>query len=343
MVRSMDDVAKATGRVKAALTTAGTVVALAAVTLGILAALGVDVAGWLTVGFGRRIVQGLFTVAVVAVLGLAGWKVAGLAIDRWLSAGGAEGRRAARMRTVGSLLRAVLAVVLWTMIGLVALSELGVDIAPLLAGAGVVGLAVGFGAQTLVKDVITGAFILFEDAVAVGDVVKVGEFAGVVEAMSIRSIRLRAFDGSVHTVPFSSVTSVTNMTKDYSFYVFDVGVAYREDTDQVAAVMREVGAGLQADPEFAPFILEPVEVVGVDRFTDSAVIVRGRIKTVPLKQWMVGREFNRRLKRRFDELGIEMPFPHLTLYFGQDKDGQAPPANVRLRPAGDDGPQGPVL
>jgi small conductance mechanosensitive channel len=202
----------------------------------------------------------------------------------------------------------------------------------LLAGAGIIGLAVGFGAQKLVQDIITGVFILLEDAVAVGDVVKVAGIGGLVEGLSIRSIRLRDLAGNVHTVPFSSVDTVTNMTRLFSYYLADIGVAYREDTDQVADVCRGIVEEMRSEPEFAADILEPLEGLGVDQFADSAVILKARIKTRPIRQWAVGREFNRRMKKRFDECGIEIPFPHRTLYFGTDKDGSAAPVHINAEP-----------
>jgi moderate conductance mechanosensitive channel len=205
-----------------------------------------------------------------------------------------------------------------------------VNIGPLIAGAGVVGIAVGFGAQKLVQDVITGVFILMEDTISVGDVADVGSHAGLVEALTIRSVRLRDLAGSVHTVPFSAVSSVINMTKDFSHFVLDVGVSYREDTDQVVEVLKEIDAEMRAEPEFARRMIAPIEILGVDSFADSAVIVKARLKTRPIEQWTVGREFNRRMKKRFDALGIEIPFPHLTMYFGVDKQGGAPPAHLRI-------------
>jgi len=195
---------------------------------------------------------------------------------------------------------------------------------------GVFGVAIGFGSQKLVQDIITGVFILLGDMMSVGDVVKLGDRAGLVEAISIRNVRLRDLSGTVHTIPFSSISSVSNLTKDFSYYVFDIGVAYREDVDQVMDVLKEIGDQLQQDPNVGPLILAPLEVLGVDSFGDSAVVVKARIKTVPIQQWTVGRAFNRRIKQRFDELGIEIPFPHRTIYFGQDKQDQAPPARVQL-------------
>jgi moderate conductance mechanosensitive channel len=218
-------------------------------------------------------------------------------------------------------------------VGLVLLSEIGIDIAPLIASAGVLGLAIGFGAQKLVQDVITGLFILLEDSISVGDVVEVAGIGGVVEELSIRSIRLRDISGSVHTIPFSSVGTVTNLTKDFSFYVADIAIAYREDPDQVIEVCRAIVEEMRGEPAFERDILEPLDVLGVDQFADSAVIVKVRIKTKPIRQWAAGREFNKRMKKRFDELGIEIPFPHLTIYFGEDKTGNAPPGRLRVEPS----------
>jgi small conductance mechanosensitive channel len=144
---------------------------------------------------------------------------------------------------------------------------------------------------------------------------------------------LRNLSGHVHTIPFSTVDTVTNLTKEYSYSVFEVGVAYREDTDAVTEVLREIGAEMQADPELGPLILEPLDVMGVDKFDDSAVVIKARFKTAPIKQWTVGREFNRRMKKRFDALGIEIPFPHRTLFFGEDKAGRAPAARIALEGA----------
>jgi small conductance mechanosensitive channel len=221
-------------------------------------------------------------------------------------------------------------VALTVMAALTVLSELGIDIGPLLAGAGVVGLAVGFGAQTLVKDIITGLFILLEDSISVGDVVDVAGHSGIVETLTIRTIRLRDVRGTVHTVPFSEVSTVKNLTKDFSYALMEIGVAYRESVDDVIEVIQDVGKNIRADATYANSILDDIQVQGLDRFDDSAVVIRARIKTKPLQQWSVRRALNKALKRRFDELGIEMPFPHQTTYFGENKSGAAPSAPVRL-------------
>lgn len=298
--------------------------------LALLQAWGIDSFAWATSRPGRALGGTAFTLAGVIFGAALVWEVASNAIEGYLN-GGADGDAlpSARTRTLLDVARNALMVILSVLTTLMVLAELGVEIAPLLAGAGVVGLAVGFGAQTLVKDVITGAFILIENLFEVGDVIQVGDKAGVVESVTIRRVRLRDLAGTVHTIPFSAITTVSNLTRDFAFYVFDVGVAYREDVDAVIDTLVELGAQLQADPEFAPLILAPLEILGVDAFADSAVIIKVRFKTLPIKQWAVGREFNRRMKRRFDELGIEIPFPHRTIYLGVDKQGRAPALNLR--------------
>lgn len=317
--------------------TALRVLVLGAAVLAILAAWGLDVLGWLSRPAGSRVIGGAVSIAIVAAGAALVWELVNVAIESRLAGVGEAPsiapHRVARLRTLLPLMRKALFVVLTVMVVLVALAEFGVNIGPLLAGAGIVGLAFGFGAQTLVKDIITGAFLLIEDALAVGDVVTVTGIGGVVEDLSIRSIRLRDMSGNVHTIPFSSVDTVTNMTKDFSYYLLDIAVAYREDTDEVSTVCSEIVDEMRRDPELGPFILEPLEMLGIERFAESAVILRARIKTTPIKQWAVGREFNRRMKKRFDALGIEMPFPHRTIYFGVEKDGKAPPARIRMEGA----------
>ncbi len=193
------------------------------------------------------------------------------------------------------------------------LSEIGVNIAPLLAGAGIVGVAIGFGSQKLVQDLITGIFLLLENAMQVGDVVSVGGLTGVVESLSVRTIRLRSEDGSVHLIPFSSVTTVTNMTRDYSRAVLAVGVAYKEDYDHVVEVLREIVRGMRTEPDWQGLILDDLEVWGLDQFGESALTIKCRITCTRFGRWSVMREFNRRMKKRFDELGIEIPFPYRRL------------------------------
>lgn len=231
-----------------------------------------------------------------------------------------------RAETLTHVLRDVARVFIVAVGVMMMLSEIGIDLKPLLAAAGLGGLAIGFGAQSLVKDVISGFFILLEDSIAVGDVVEIAGVSGVVEEVKLRSIRLRDVWGSVHVIPNGIVDRVKNMTKGFSFYLFDTGVAYKEDVDRVMAVLVEIADELRADPLYAEDILEPLEMLGVERFDESAVIIRCRIKTMPSKQWRVGREMNRRIKKTFDAKGIEIPFPHRTLYWGE---GQAPPAVIQ--------------
>ncbi len=219
----------------------------------------------------------------------------------------------------------------WFTGGLIILGRLGVNITPILAGAGIVGLAIGFGSQTLVKDLINGLFILFEESIRIGDWATVGSKGGHVEAIGLRTVRLRDLHGNVHVIPNSSIDTVTNLSKDFSRAVMDVGVAYREDVDQVIGILEEIGRDMEADPEYGKSILAPLEIFGLDRFEDSSVIIRARFMTKPLKQWGVRREFNRRMKRIFDERGIEIPFPHRTLYMGEPKQGAAPPLDVNLK------------
>jgi small conductance mechanosensitive channel len=301
------------------------------VILSVLEVWKVDAYSLLATPVGQRILSVFFSILLVVGVAVAIWEAVNIATERYLAESekcGKTSGQSSRARTLLPLMRKALLMVLSIIVALIVLSELGVHIGPLLAGAGIIGLAVGFGAQKLVQDIITGVFILLEDAVAVGDVVQVAGIGGLVEDMSIRSIRLRDLSGNVHTIPFSSVDTVTNMTKGYSYYLIDIGVAYREDTDQVAAVCRTIVEDMRSEPEFGQEILEPLDVLGVDQFADSAVIIKARIKTRPIKQWSVGREFNRRMKKRFDELGIEIPFPHRTLYFGAAKDGSAPPLRL---------------
>ncbi|NIM40413.1 MAG: mechanosensitive ion channel [Hydrogenophaga sp.] len=231
---------------------------------------------------------------------------------------------AKRAETLGRVIRYLIAVVVSLIAGMLVLGELGVSVAPILGAAGVVGLAVGFGAQSLVKDVITGFFLLLENQIRQGDVVKLGEHAGAVEEVTLRYVQLRDYDGNVHYVPNGEITTVINMSRGFSQAVMDIGVAYREDVDEVMAVMRRVGQQLRQDESFGPRILDDLDIAGVDQWADSAVIIRCRFRTQPLEQWGVRREYMRRLKSAFDAEGIEIPYPHLTVYAGVDRAGKAP-------------------
>ena len=223
---------------------------------------------------------------------------------------------AKRIETLVRLLRQGMVLALWITIGLVLLREMGVEVGPLVASLGIAGVAVGFGAQYLVRDVIAGFFFILENQVRVGDVAVVNGTGGLVEALNFRTIVLRDLGGVVHIFPNGTVTTLSNLTSQWSAYVFDIGVAYKEDVNRVISVLKEVGASLKQDEKFGPLMLEEPEVFGVDKFADSAVVIKGRIRTQPIRQWMVGREFLRRVKMAFDERGIEIPFPHRTVFFG---------------------------
>lgn len=221
-----------------------------------------------------------------------------------------------RAATLTGILRTIVIALIWGVVIMEVLHQIGLDIRPILAGAGILGLAVGFGAQNLVRDLISGFFIILEDQLRVGDVVVINGTGGLVEAISFRTSTLRDFSGVVHVFPNGTISTLSNMTKDWSAFVLDMGVAYKEDIDRVIQVMRRVGEELRADPAYADKFVEPIEIVGVENFADSAVVIRIRIKTRPLEQWNVGREYRRRLKIAFDSAGIEIPFPHRTLYMG---------------------------
>lgn len=223
-----------------------------------------------------------------------------------------------RATTLINITRGTIIIALWAVFILIFLKQLGMDIAPILAGAGIVGLAVGFGAQELVRDGISGFFLLLENRIRTGDVVQINGTGGLVEGINLRTVTLRDLSGVVHTFQTGKINTLANMTKDWSAMVFDIGVAYKENVDRVIEIIKDVGSKLQADEEFEEKILEPIEIFGLDKFGDSAVVIKARIKTYPIQQWVVGREFNKRLKVAFDQSGIEIPFPHRTIYWGDE-------------------------
>jgi small conductance mechanosensitive channel len=236
-----------------------------------------------------------------------------------------------RTETLGSVIKHLLTILILIVGAMMIMKELGIEIGPVLAAAGIVGLAVGFGAQNLVQDVISGFFILLEDQIRVGDVVKIAGQGGLVEKVNLRMTVIRDLWGNVHYVRNGNIDIITNLTKEYSRYVFEIGVAYRENIDAVMDVLKKIDEELRDDPAFKDDILEPIEIFGLDQFGDSAIIIKARYKTKTMQQWRVGREFNRRMKIKFDELDIEIPFPHRTIYMGQDKQGQSAPLNVNLK------------
>jgi len=223
-----------------------------------------------------------------------------------------------RIETIVRLLRQIVLVILWVTMTLVIMRELGLEIGPILASAGILGLAIGFGAQNLVRDFISGFFMILENQIRVGDVAIINNTAGLVERITMRTTVLRDLQGIVHYFQNGNISSLSNMTNDWSAYVFDIGVAYKENTDNVINKIEEVLETMQSDDEYGHFIIEQPEIFGVDKLGDSAVVIKGRIKTQPIKQWFVGREFLRRVKLVFDESNIEIPFPHSTIYFGED-------------------------
>ena len=271
----------------------------------------------------------IISIVSVFVVGIVVWEIANAIVEYGFKQ--VKRDNSNRIDTLLPIVQNVMLITFVILFALVLLSELGINIVPLLAGAGVLGIAIGFGAQTMVKDFLSGFTVILEDLIQVGDVAKVGDRIGLVEKITIRKVQLRDLSGIVYTVPFGEISIVENWTKDYSFYPLDIGVAYRENTDDVIALLREVDEELREDENFKHDILEPLEVLGVDAFADSAVIIKARIKTRPIKQWNVGREFNRRMKIKFDQHNVEIPFPHQTIYFGEDKEGKAPPAPIEIK------------
>lgn len=237
-----------------------------------------------------------------------------------------------RAETLGRAFRYVASVVIGMLGGVLVLAELGVSVAPILGAAGVVGLAIGFGAQSLVKDYFTGIFLLVENQITRGDVVHVADKSGLVEDLTLRYVQLRDYDGNVHFVPNGLISTVTNMSRGYAYAVVDIGVAYREEIDVALDVMRKVADELAADESFGDRLLAPFEIAGVERWDESALVLRGRFKVRPLEQWNVRREYLRRLKYAFDAAGIEIPYPHMTVYAGADREGRSPPFHVTKTP-----------
>lgn len=285
------------------------------------------------IDFSISFAQSSFRVLLIVVAALLAIKFLRLGLDRLEvflvrareSSESVPGAAAMRIRTLMSVLWTIVAGLVWFTVVLTILGQVGVNVTPILASAGVVGLAVGFGAQNLVKDFVSGFFLILENQVRVGDVAIINGTGGLVEAITFRTIVLRDQAAVVHVFPNGSINTLSNMTKDWSAYVIDIGVAYREDTDRVIEVMRRVAGELQSEPQYGSAMLEPIEIIGVDAFSDSAVIIKARLKTLPIKQWMVGREYRRRLKKAFDAERIEFPFPQRTVHVGE--------ANAPLQPA----------
>jgi small-conductance mechanosensitive channel len=269
----------------------------------------------------------LVALRIAAIL-IAAWIAAGLLhrlvriFRERVSSRIADAEAAKRATTLGRVVRYLANVLITLIAAMLVLAELGVSVAPILGAAGVVGIAVGFGAQSLVKDYFTGFFILLENQIRQGDVVEIAGKGGLVEEVTLRFVRLRDYEGNVHYVPNSLITTVTNRSRGFAHAVIDVGIGYGDDIDAAFDVMRKVAAELKADPAYATRILQDFEIAGVERFADSAVMLRGRFRVLPLEQWNVRREYLRRLKKAFDAAGIEIPLPHLKIYAGA-QDGPA--------------------
>ncbi len=223
-----------------------------------------------------------------------------------------------RIRTITSMIQGTLLFIIWLVFLMLALQKIGIEIGPILAAAGIVGLAVGFGAQELVRDFFSGFFIILENRVRTGDVAIVNGTGGLVEKIALRTITLRDFSGTVHVFQNGKISTLSNMTMGWSAMVFDIGVAYKENLDRVMEIMKEVGESLKKDKEIGQHILEPIEIFGVEEFGDSAIVIKARLKTKPIQQWTVGREYRGRLKKAFDANRIEIPFPHTTVYWGEE-------------------------
>jgi small conductance mechanosensitive channel len=279
------------------------------------------------IDFSINFAQSSFRVLLILIAALVGIKFLRLGLNRLEvilvrarePSESVPGAAAMRIRTLMSVLWTIVAGLVWFTAVLTILGQVGVNVTPILASAGVVGLAVGFGAQNLVKDFVSGFFLILENQIRVGDVAIINGTGGLVEAITFRTIVLRDQAAVVHVFPNGSINTLSNMTKDWSAYVMDVGVAYKEDTDRVVEVMRRVAGELQSDPQYGSAMIEPIEIIGVDAFTDSAVIIKARLKTLPTRQWMVGREYRRRLKKAFEAENIEFPFPQRTVLVGEAK------------------------
>ncbi len=289
-----------------------------------------DLRQWLATDTGWQVLATIASLGIIVVLAVAVWIALASWIDYALSPGLGSGEPTARRHTLLALFRNALAVLLIVITTMILVAELGINIGPLIAGAGVIGIALGFGAQTLVQDIIGGIFIQLENSINTGDWVSAGNISGTAETVSIRSVGLRDLEGTFHFIPFSAVDTVSNYNRDFSYHMGYYGVAYREDTDQVVPHLMAAYRDLMDDAEIAPLVMGDLEIDGVTEFAASAVRIRVRIMTHPGKQWTVGRAYNRLVKKHLDAAGIEIPYPHTTLYFGSDRDGEAPPANVRL-------------
>ena len=287
-----------------------------------------DLAAWLDSERGRATIALIIRVGIVLLSAALAWTVLASVIEHRL--GATEGRRASeREKTLLMLFRNAAAIVIATMTVLVLLSQIGIDIGPLIAGAGVVGLAVGFGAQKLVQDVITGVFIQLENGMNQNDIVEVAGYFGTVERITVRSVGIRTLDGGYHLIPFSAIDTVSNHTRDFGYHFAEYNIAHREDVDQAVAELEAAFKELMKDPTLAAEVLEDIEIPGVTALNERGFSIRVLIKTRPGSQWMIQRAFNRHVKQRFDAAGIELPYPQTVVHFGRDRDGRAEPVDIR--------------
>ncbi|NLC34889.1 MAG: mechanosensitive ion channel [Alcaligenaceae bacterium] len=287
-----------------------------------------DLGAWLDSDRGRATVALVLRVGIVLTTAALLWTVLASLIEHRV--GAREGRRASeREKTLLMLFRNAAAIVIVTMTVLIVLSQIGIDIGPLIAGAGVVGLAIGFGAQKLVQDVITGVFIQLENGMNQNDIVEVAGRFGTVEKITVRSVGLRTLDGGYHLIPFSAIDTVSNHTRDFGYHYAEYNIAHREDVDQAVAQLETAFKDLMQDPAMAAEVLADIEIPGVTALNERGFSVRVLIKTTPGNQWMIQRAFNRLVKQRFDAAGIELPYPQTVLHFGRDRDGNAPEVDVR--------------
>lgn len=289
----------------------------------------VDLRTWFSSGQGQLVINTVVRVAVVLIIAAMTWTILASIIEHRLSASNVR-MPTEREKTLLMLFRNALAIVILTMTVLIVLSQVGIDIGPLIAGAGVVGLAIGFGAQKLVQDVITGVFIQLENGMNQNDVVEVAGLFGVVEKLTIRSVVIRTLDGGYHLVPFSAIDCVANHTRDYGYHYGEYCVGLRESVDEAIACLRLAFVDTKQDPEVASAILEDISIPGVTSLNREGFTIRVLIKTAPGMQWAVQRSFNRWVKIHFDAAGIELPYPHTVLHFGRDKNGYASPADIRM-------------
>lgn len=274
-----------------------------------------DVAEWMQGAGWPLLFIGGSALVLIRAAGLVTRSLPDLLVPARLSIAARLDRRK-RIETHGRLARWTIVAIVLGIAGVMALRTVGVDVTPLLAGGAIASVALGFGAQNLVRDIISGVFMIVENQLRVGDIARINGKSGQVEEINLRTIVLRGLDGTVHIIANGQINDLSNMTKNYSYYVIDLGIAYKENVDRVMDLLREIGVELRADKAWSAKILAPIEILGVDDFAASAVIIKLRIMTVPLEQWAVGRELRRRIKNRFDLEGIELPFPHLSVHFG---------------------------